>query len=71
MHASVPTVEDNSEGSVNIAVRKLRGVCKTSAKDAEEVSMHHRLQRNTASIVDRLYRTVRHIALAAEEGSQL
>ena len=69
MHSSVLNVEGNLQGSVNIAVRKLRGVCKTSAKDAEEDSMRHLLRRNTAPIAGRLYPTARHIALAAEEDS--
>jgi len=69
MHASVPSVEDNLEGSVNNAVKKLEGMYKTSVNDAEEDSMHRRLQRNTASIVDRSYRIARHIAQVAEESS--
>jgi hypothetical protein len=69
MQASVRSVEDNLEGSVNTAVSKLKGACRTSAKGAVENSTRHLLQRNTASIVDRLYRIAQHIALVAEENS--
>ena len=71
MHASALSAEDSSEGSVNTAVKKSKGMCKTSAKDAEEDSMRLHLQRNTVFTVDRSCRTALHIALVAEESSQL